>query len=116
MFYMFDLVQTACVKFLDHGRYKQYSNDDMDKTIMTHRLHSSLPHSFTYHAFMHGCGGNCTLFTIDTVTACDVSKITFYSNEKESLLAPGTQLKVKSSKRNGKISEIRLEEVGRCLS
>eukprot|EP00808_Paulinella_micropora_P010448 g5899.t1 len=62
--------------------------------------------------FMQGCGGNCTLFTIDTVTACDISKITFYSNEKESLLAPGTQLKVKSSKRNGKISEIRLEEVG----
>eukprot|EP00457_Paulinella_chromatophora_P004027 gb/GEZN01004037.1/.p1 GENE.gb/GEZN01004037.1/~~gb/GEZN01004037.1/.p1 ORF type:complete len:635 (+),score=148.15 gb/GEZN01004037.1/:24-1907(+) len=66
--------------------------------------------------FMAGCGGNCTLFTIDTKTACDISKITFYSNEKESLLAPGTQLKVKSSKRNGNISEIHLEEVGRCVS
>jgi len=65
--------------------------------------------------FMRGCGGKCTLLTIDTKTACDISTITFYSNEKESLLAPGTQLKVKSSKVNGLVTEIHLEEVGRVI-
>lgn len=60
---------------------------------------------------MRGCGGKCTLLTLDTKTACDISSITFYSNEKESLLAPGTQLKVKSCKINGNVSEIHLEEV-----
>jgi hypothetical protein len=61
--------------------------------------------------FMRGCGGKCTLLTIKTKTACDISSITFYSNEKESLLPPGTQLNVKSCKINGLVSEIALEEV-----
>jgi len=65
--------------------------------------------------FMKGCGGKTTLFTIDTKTACNISEISFYSNEKESLLAPGTQLKVKSAKRSGTITEIHLEEVGRVV-
>lgn len=60
---------------------------------------------------MSGCGGDCSLLTIETKTACDISSITFYGNEKESLLAPGTQLKVKSCKKNGKVAEILLEEV-----
>jgi predicted DNA-binding WGR domain protein len=65
--------------------------------------------------FMKGCGGKCTLLTVEAETACDISAITFYSNEKESLLAPGTQLRVKSSKRSGNITEITLEEVGRAV-
>ena len=36
--------------------------------------------------------------------------------EKESLLAPGTQLKVISRKQVGKIAEIHCEEIGRLLS
>ena len=66
--------------------------------------------------FMNGCGGKCSFLTIDTKTAVDISSITFYSNEKESLLLPGTQLLVKSSKRNGNIAEIHLEEVGRLVT
>jgi len=65
--------------------------------------------------FMAGCGGKCTLLTVEAKTACDISAITFYSHERESLLAPGTQLKVKSSKRNGNITEITLQEVGRVV-
>ena len=65
--------------------------------------------------FMNGCGGNCSLLIVNTATATDISEITFYSNEKESLLAPGTQLKVLKSERKGKVSEIHLEEVGRCV-
>jgi len=66
--------------------------------------------------FMRGCGGKCSFLTIDTKTAVDISSITFYSNEKESLLAPGTQLLVKSVKINGLVSEIHLEEVGNAVS
>lgn len=66
--------------------------------------------------FMNGCGGDCSLLTIDTKTAVDISTITFYSNEKESLLLPGTQLLVKSCVKKGKVAEIHLEEVGRLVS
>ena len=65
--------------------------------------------------FMRGCGGNCTFLTIDTKTATDISEITFYSSEKESLLAPGTQLKVISSERKNKVTYIHLQEVGRVI-
>eukprot|EP00658_Telonema_sp_P-2_P038003 TRINITY_DN27322_c0_g2_i1.p1 TRINITY_DN27322_c0_g2~~TRINITY_DN27322_c0_g2_i1.p1 ORF type:complete len:149 (-),score=53.22 TRINITY_DN27322_c0_g2_i1:551-997(-) len=63
--------------------------------------------------FMNGCGGECTFLTIDTKSAVDISEITFYANEKESLLLPGTQLLVKSVEKKGKVAEIHLEEVGR---
>lgn len=66
--------------------------------------------------FAKGCGGKCTVITVESKTAADISQITFYSNEKESLLCPGTQLKVKSNKMNGNVCEITLEEVGRCLN
>lgn len=65
--------------------------------------------------FMKGCGGKCTLLTVKTKTAADISEITFFGNEKENLLAPGTQLKVLSSSRKGNITEITLQEVGRVL-
>ena len=45
----------------------------------------------------------------------DITPLSIYANEKESLLAPGTQLKVSSRKRNGKVAEIRLVEVGSAL-
>jgi len=66
--------------------------------------------------FMNGCGGKCTLLIVETKTAADISAITFFGNEKENLLAPGTQLKVLSSKREGRITEIRMQEVGRVLA
>ena len=65
--------------------------------------------------FMNSCGGNCSFLTVKAKTACDISNLTFYSNEKESLLAPGTQLKVLSAKKVGKVAEIELEEVGRAF-
>lgn len=65
--------------------------------------------------FMQGCGGHCTLLTVKAKTATDISALSFYANEKESLLAPGTQLKVESCKRSGKVTEITLLEVGRVV-
>ncbi|CAE8682953.1 unnamed protein product, partial [Polarella glacialis] len=66
--------------------------------------------------FAKGCGGKCSIITIESETASDISDITFYSNEKESLLRPGTQLKVKSNKMNGNVCEITLQEVGTLIS
>lgn len=65
--------------------------------------------------FMNGCGGKCSLITVESKTAADISAITFFGNEKENLVAPGTQLKVLSSKRNGNVTEIKVQEVGRLL-
>ena len=36
----------------------------------------------------------------------DISSLSFYQNEKESLLAPGTQLKVIKRERKGKVTEV----------
>eukprot|EP01062_Namystynia_karyoxenos_P003402 TRINITY_DN11215_c0_g1_i2.p2 TRINITY_DN11215_c0_g1~~TRINITY_DN11215_c0_g1_i2.p2 ORF type:complete len:556 (+),score=218.28 TRINITY_DN11215_c0_g1_i2:99-1766(+) len=66
--------------------------------------------------FMSGCGGHCTLLTVEAQNACDIAPMSFYANEKESLLAPGTQLKVKSCKRVGKVTEITLAEMGRVVN
>ena len=66
--------------------------------------------------FMNGCGGECTLVIIDCKTAMDITPLSLYPSEKESLLAPGTQLKVMSRKQVGNIAEIHCEEIGRLLS
>ena len=65
--------------------------------------------------FAHGCSGESSLLTIDTKSACDISAISFYASEKESLLMPGTQLRVKKCEKKGKVAEIHLEEVGRAF-
>lgn len=65
--------------------------------------------------FTKGCGGKCTLFTIETQTSTDIADLSFFGSEKESLLAPGTQLEVLSKKRNGNVAEIHLKETGRLI-
>lgn len=65
--------------------------------------------------FTKGCGGKCTLFTIETTTSTDISQLSFFGSEKESLLAPGTQLLVTSKKQIGNVAEIHLKETGRLL-
>jgi len=65
--------------------------------------------------FMKSCGGKCTLLTIQSKTAADISAITFFGNEKENLLAPGTKLKVLSAERDGNTTKITMVETGRVL-
>eukprot|EP00039_Didymoeca_costata_P018537 m.333884 g.333884 ORF g.333884 m.333884 type:complete len:688 (-) comp17240_c0_seq1:115-2178(-) len=85
------------------------------KTITWWSVSSCTADKSVAQNFMNGCGSKCTLVTVDCTTAMDISALSFYSNEKESLLAPGTMLKVKSRKRNGLIAEIHMEEVGRQI-
>jgi len=62
--------------------------------------------------FTNGCGDQSTLLTVETETACNISEVSFYANESESILLPGTQLLVLSAERKGKQALIRLKEVG----
>ena len=64
---------------------------------------------------MKQLGGGATLITLDVQTAMDIMPLSEYPHEKESLLAPGTQLKVVGRKRVGKVTEIRMVEVGSAL-
>jgi NAD:arginine ADP-ribosyltransferase len=62
--------------------------------------------------FMNQLGGAAaTLLTLHTKRACDISSLSFYPHEQESLLSPGTKLRVKNRARNGKVAEIEVEEV-----
>mmetsp|Transcript_50437 Transcript_50437/g.119939 ORF Transcript_50437/g.119939 Transcript_50437/m.119939 type:complete len:986 (+) Transcript_50437:78-3035(+) len=65
--------------------------------------------------FANSCGDKSTLLTVETKTACNISQVSFYANESESILLPGTQLEVVESKRVGKQAHIKLREVGRCV-
>ena len=56
-------------------------------------------------------GGKATLLTLQCKRAVDVSKLSLYPHEAESLLLPGTKLRVVSRKRVGKVAHIHVEEV-----
>ena len=57
-------------------------------------------------------GGKASLITLHAKTACDISQLSFYPHEAESLLLPGTRLRVISRQRNGPVAELEVEEVG----
>mmetsp|Transcript_66967 Transcript_66967/g.134995 ORF Transcript_66967/g.134995 Transcript_66967/m.134995 type:complete len:576 (+) Transcript_66967:66-1793(+) len=61
--------------------------------------------------FMQQLGGKATLLTLECKNAVDVSPLSFYPHEAESLLLPGTQLRVLSRKRVGNVAHIHVEEV-----
>merc|ERR1711862_711996 len=65
--------------------------------------------------FASGCGCGSTVVTINAKSACDIAAISFYGNEKESLLAPGTTFKVKAKSKTKGITHITLEETGRAI-
>jgi len=88
---------------------------DVGKSVVWWGVSSTTADINVAKNFAKGCGGKCTILTIESETASDISQITFYSNEKESLLAPGTELMVKSKKRNGNVTEILLQEIGRVI-
>jgi len=62
--------------------------------------------------FMNGVGGGASLIILDCKNAMDITPLSIYASEKESLLAPGTKLRAISRKRTGKTVEIHVEEVG----
>lgn len=67
-------------------------------------------------SFSSGCSSTSTLFTIQCTSAMDVQDVSLYPSEKESLLPPGTKLKVVSSSKKGNVHHIGLVEVGQSVS
>jgi len=92
--------------------YDQYK---VGKTITWWGVSSCTADRSVASNFAGGCGGSATILTVEAKTATDISAITFFSNEKENLVAPGTMFKVLKSEKKGKITEITISEVGRAL-
>lgn len=92
-----------------------YDTYKVGSTITWWSVSSTTSEQKVARDFCGGCGGACTFITIEASSAMDIAPLSFYASEKESLLAPGTMLKVKSSKRVGKVTEIEMVEVGRAL-
>jgi len=97
---------------VDLSSNKQYAPG---KTITWWGVSSCTSDSKVAKSFAAGCGGGATVITVDAKTSCDIAAISFFSNEKESLLRPGTQLKVLSNKKKGSITEVHLQEVGQAV-
>jgi len=92
--------------------YNQYK---VGSTIIWWGVSSCTSDQKVAQNFMEGCGDGATLLTVETETACDIAEVSFYQNEAESILLPGTQLKVISSQKVGNKSKISLREVGRVV-
>jgi len=93
--------------------YEQYK---VGSTIVWWGVSSCTSDEKVARNFMDGCGAGASLLTVETLTACDISEVSFFANEAESILLPGTQLEVVSSKKAGNKSEIHLREVGRAVN
>ena len=94
-----------------------FNEYEVGKVITWWSVSSCTSEQSVARRFMSGCGGGCTLLTIECKTAMDVSALSHHSNEAESLLAPGTQLEILSRKRRcGIITEIHAREVGQAIS
>eukprot|EP00658_Telonema_sp_P-2_P076822 TRINITY_DN6808_c0_g3_i2.p1 TRINITY_DN6808_c0_g3~~TRINITY_DN6808_c0_g3_i2.p1 ORF type:complete len:247 (+),score=71.59 TRINITY_DN6808_c0_g3_i2:350-1090(+) len=65
--------------------------------------------------FANSCGSGSTFLTLETKTACNISAVSFYASESESILLPGTQLEVLKAERVGKQARIHVREVGRAF-
>jgi len=91
------------------------SDYDVGKTVTWWSVTSTTADINVAKNFTKGCGGKCTLFIVESKTSTDISQMSFFGSEKESLMAPGTQLKVLSKVQNGNVAEIRLKETGRLL-
>lgn len=97
---------------VDLSSNKQYA---VGKTVTWWGVSSCTSDAKVARNFAAGCGGGSTVITVDAKSSCDIAAISFFSNEKESLLRPGTQLKVVSNTKKGSIAEIHLQEVGLAL-
>merc|ERR1719502_2531754 len=86
------------------------------KTVTWWSISSCTSSKAVADGFAGGCGGGCTVFTINSKTGFDVDALSCFQGEKESILCPGTKLKVLSKTTNKKgVTEITLEEVGRAI-
>jgi hypothetical protein len=88
-----------------------YDEYEPGKIITWWSVSSTTSDEGVARSFMSQLGGVASLIVLDTHSAIDITPLSVYPNEKESLLAPGTRLKVISRKREGNVNELHVEEV-----
>jgi len=89
-----------------------YDEYEPGKEIIWWSVSSCTSDEMVARNFMNGVGSGASLIILDCKTAMDITPLSIYVSEKESLLAPGTKLKVIKREKKGKINEIHVEEVG----
>ena len=89
-----------------------YGEYEIGKVITWWSVSSCTSDKKVAESFMKSLGGGSTFLTLTCKTAVEVFQYSLYPHEKESLLPPGTQLKVISRVRKGKVTHIEVEEVG----
>lgn len=85
------------------------------KTVTWWSISSCTSSKAVADGFAGGCGAGCTVFTINSKTGFDVDSLSVFKGEKESILCPGTKLKVTSKTTSGGVTHIGLDEVGRAI-
>ena len=111
LFEAMDHMPTAKVRLWRGIAADLYTEYEPGKVITWWSVSSTTADESVARGFMSQLGGVASLIVLDTKSALDITPLSVYPNEKESLLAPGTRLKVISRKRVGNINEIHVEEV-----
>mmetsp|Transcript_3763 Transcript_3763/g.6647 ORF Transcript_3763/g.6647 Transcript_3763/m.6647 type:complete len:576 (-) Transcript_3763:913-2640(-) len=89
-----------------------YSEYEVGKVITWWTVSSCTADQNVAENFMNQLGGSdATLLTLHTKSACDIASLSFYPHEQESLLKPGTKLRVLKRTKKGKVAHIEVEEV-----
>jgi len=104
--------QTTLWRGIAADLYEQYEEG---KEVVWWSISSCTSDEEIAREFMEQLGGTATLITLQAKSALDIAPLSAYPKEKESLLAPGTKLRVLSRKREGKVTHIQLEEVGSAI-
>jgi predicted DNA-binding WGR domain protein len=88
---------------------------DKGKTVTWWSISSCTSSQAVANNFAGGCGPGSTVFTINSKSGFDVDSLSVFKGEKESILPPGTKLKVSSRTIVKGITQISLDEVGRAI-
>ena len=93
-----------------------YDEYEPGKVIVWWSVSSTTSKESVARGFMSQLGGVASLIILDTKSAINITPLSIYPNEAESLLMPGTRLKVISRTRVGKVNEIHVEEVDSAVA
>mmetsp|Transcript_93783 Transcript_93783/g.148082 ORF Transcript_93783/g.148082 Transcript_93783/m.148082 type:complete len:469 (+) Transcript_93783:75-1481(+) len=94
---------------------KSNTQYEKGKTVTWWSISSCTTSKAVADGFAGGCGGGCTVFTVNSKTAFDVDALSAFQGEKESILCPGTTFKVLSKVVKGGVTYIEMDESGRSI-
>jgi len=106
-------VETTLWRGMKGDFYEQYNK--VGTQVTWWGVSSCTSEKSVAEGFANSCGDESAVIQIDAKMAVDISDLSFYLSEKESILAPGTRFEIVSCKRNGKKSFIHLKEIGRVI-